>query len=397
MFTVVSNAIKNENTFLLSFSEKPKIQYLSNRISMLCGYRAELFSNIFKTLKNVSIPLSFGRRRFIHFFKNLINFLNKNLFVKRKMKCFKNFISSLVFRYIYQKYRGKFFPIFSQSPKYLNFAFPDDSILYYIYSTNKPLTLVGIVPKDKTHFWSISVYDTKGIVTQHVDDSEVGDNYEIRFKIESSSCVIIRFYLKKQFHQKSMLSYLPTLTPRVPKILQKDRQKNSKNLSNLLLRQSSVFRKKSKFNFSQFFFPSIQKEQNLFPNANAKYCIAHPPETFTYIKVTGNLPSKIGRPHSLRFISFMLGNLNTTATDASVSFEELPKNYTFWLGFEKDKQKISEMAAPGEPVLVWKNSSSPILVYREVRIKKDFSFTTENNPEATKMEMKSFYPKIEYF
>lgn len=312
------------------------------------------------------------------------------------MKSFKNFISSLVFRYIYRKYRGKFFPVLSKSPKYLNFAFPDDSILYYLHSTNNSVILAGKIPKEMTHFWSISVYDTKGIVTQHIDDTDVKDEYEIHLTIKSSSCIIVRFYLKEQYKLKSMLEYIPNISPPVKKISQGERLENSKNLSSMLLRQSSIFRKKSKFSFSQFFFPSIQKEQSLFPNGNARYCIAHPVENFRCIKITGTLPSKIGRPYSLRFISFMLGNLATTATDSSISFEELPKKYTIWIAFEKDKNAISEMASPGEPILLWKNKSIPLLVYREVRIKKDFSFTTENDPNATKSEMKTFYPKIQY-
>lgn len=313
------------------------------------------------------------------------------------MKSIKNFISSLVFRYIYRKYRGKYFPVLSQSPKYLNFAFPDDSILYYIHSANKPVIMTGVVPRDKTHFWSISVYDTKGIVTQHVDDADLQNEYQLHVNITSSSCIIVRFYLKEEYKNKSMLQYLPVVSPSSQKISQKERFKNSKDLSSMLLRQSSIFRKKSNFSFSQFFFPSIQKEQNLFPNDNAKYCIAHPIDNFQCIKITGTLPAKIGRPYSLRFISFMLGNLKTTATDSSISFEELSKKYIIWAGFEKDKNRISEMASPGEPILLWKNDSIPLLVYREVRIKKDFSFTTENDPKATKNEMKTFYPRIQYF
>lgn len=327
--------------------------------------------------------------------KVFFSVINRNL--KKGMTCLKNLISSLIFRYVYRRYRGKYFPVLSQSPKYLNFAFPDDSILYYIHSTNHPIVLSGKVPKIETHFWSISVYNTKGVVTQHWDDCDLQDDYQLLIDIMSSSCIIIRFYLKDTYKHKYMLEYLPKVSPSVEKITQKIRLKNSKFISSLLLQQSKLFRKKSNFMYSQFYLPSIQKEQSLFPNDNARYCIAHPIDGFNYIKITGKLPSKIGRPHSLRFISFMLGNLKTTATDASISFEELPTNYTIWVAFEKNKNIVSEKASPGEPILLWKNNSLPLLVYREVRIEKDFAFHTENNPEATKTEMKSFYPKIQNF
>ena len=317
--------------------------------------------------------------------------------IMKKFKM-KNLITTFIFNYIYRKYRGKYFPVISQAPKYLNFAFPDDSILYYIHSTKTPILLCGTIPRDKIHFWSISVYNTDGIVTQHWDDSNFKETYELYVKIDSSSCVILRFYLKEQYIGKSMLEYLPKISPEPQKITQKERFQNSKQISLLLTHQSRFFRKKSTFMYSQFFYPSIQQEQHLFPNDNARYCIAHPIHGFQYIKITGTLPSKIGQPHSLRFISFMLGNLDTTATDTSISFEELPKHYTIWIAFEKNKNIVSEKASPNEPILLWKNSNTnPLLVYRAVRMDASFLFHSENNAEKTKLEMKGFYPRVHYY
>jgi hypothetical protein len=316
------------------------------------------------------------------------------------MKTFKikNLITSFIFNHIYRKYRGKYFSVISQAPKYLNFAFPDDSILYYIHSTKTPIILSGIIPRDKIHFWSISVYNTQGIVTDHWDDSNFKETYELYLNIHSSSCVILRFYLKNKYIGRSMLEYLPKILPEPQKITQKKRFENSKRISFMLQNQSKFFRKKSEFMYSQFFYPSIQKEQHLFPNDNARYCIAYPIYGFQYIKIKGTLPSKIGQPHSLRFISFMLGNLDTTETDTSISFEKLPKHYTIWITYEKNKNIVHQKAYPNEPIVLWKNTNkNPLLVYREVRIDKKFLFHTENNAEKTKQEMKTFYPKVYYY
>ena len=43
--------LKNQNTFVLSFSERPRKQYYSNRISMLCGYRGLIVQQHFQNIE----------------------------------------------------------------------------------------------------------------------------------------------------------------------------------------------------------------------------------------------------------------------------------------------------------------------------------------------------------
>jgi hypothetical protein len=46
------NIIKERNTFVLSFSEKPRKQYYSNRVPMLCGYRGLIVQQHFQNIEN---------------------------------------------------------------------------------------------------------------------------------------------------------------------------------------------------------------------------------------------------------------------------------------------------------------------------------------------------------
>ena len=93
------------------------------------------------------------------FIELLKNFLNK-MFAFVKKIIFKYFMGSL-----YKKYEPYYFPLMSKAPEFLNYAYPDFSVQYFIstFTKKENITLTGLIPNSKINFFCITLYDKDGL------------------------------------------------------------------------------------------------------------------------------------------------------------------------------------------------------------------------------------------
>ena len=130
----------------------------------------------------------------------------------------------------------------------------------------------------------------------------------------------------------------------------------------------------------------------MFPNDDAEYLIAFPKTKITLIKIR----TEHFCPEDFRFIGFMASNYKTTATDSSISLEKSNQEYRIWVCYLDDVCKLDIL--DNDIILNWNNSNQyPILVYREVRIKKEGLQILENEIGPDQLRTIMNYPEIEYY
>ena len=323
-------------------------------------------------------------------------------------KCIKKILFQYFIQSLYRKYEPFYFPIMAKAPNYLNYAYPDFSVQYYVttFAGNQTVTIKGKIPKYKINFFSFTLYEKNGLPYYSKNDDNIhvtkeNDeyiHYEETFTTTEYSALVIRFYTKDQYKDEIFYSYLPSLSQQ--KIYDFDTiSKNSTSLSQTLQKkissQDNHITSESLQNHF-FFKPDRKKLNNLFANANAEYLIAFPKTSLLSIRIkTENFSKK-----DFRFIGFMASNYKTTATDNSVSLEKGNTEYRIWVCYYKNVMKLknTDYNPLTDLVLCWKdNNTNPILVYREVRIKRKGLqlLDEETGPEELRKIMK--YPEIEYY
>jgi len=143
-------------------------------------------------------------------------------------------------------------------------------------------------------------------------------------------------------------------------------------------------------NFNAFFLPSKSIVDVAFPNPFACYLTVFP-STNNVIKVMGLLQNNIGYQNSdgIRFVSFMASNMSTTATDNSISFNELSLQpstvypgyyvYTVYVAYSEHDALGFGYNPTIDNFIGWGSSNiNPILLYRIVQTN-----TTGNNPSTS--------------
>lgn len=323
-------------------------------------------------------------------------------------ECIKKILFQYFIQSLYRKYEPYYFPVMAKAPQYLNYAYPDFSVQYYIttFAANETITIKGVIPKYKVNFFSFTLYEKNGLPYYSKNDYDLhileeNDeyiHYEETFTTTEYSALILRFYTKEQYKDEIFYSYLPSLSHQ--KIYDFDSVgKNSSSLSDLLQQKiSSQDNHITNETLKNYFFfkPERKKLNNLFPNANAEYLIAFPKSSLLLVTIkTEHFTNE-----DFRFIGFMASNYETTATDNSITLEKGNKEYRIWICYEKDVGHLQNV--PFQPltdlVLCWKNENTfPVLVYREVRIQKKGLqlLDDETGPDELRKIMK--YPEIEYY
>lgn len=324
------------------------------------------------------------------------------------LSCIRKILFQYFIKNLYRKYEPYYFPIMAKAPKYLNYAYPDFSVQYFIttFGENETITIEGIIPKYKINFFSFTLYEKNGLPYYSKNDYTINIvketdefiHYKETFTTLEYSALIIRFYVKKQYENDNFYNYLPTLSEN--KIFQKVEtiEQNSINVGNILqerIKEQNNIKEESLQNH-YFFKPARDKLNNLFPNANAEYLIAFP-RTFLLL-IT--IKTEVFTREDYRFIGFMTSNYETTATDNSISLEEGNTNYRIWVCFKKDVNLLQNV--PFHPltdkVLCWDDDNKhPILVYREVRIQKKGLQLLDDETEPSELRKIINYPEIEYF
>lgn len=314
---------------------------------------------------------------------------------------FKDLIFKFFLKRIYKQNLGYYFPIFSKAPKYLNFAYPDFSIQYFIMSlpANKTIYLEGTIPYEKIYFWSCVLYGTDGTPYFHITDKNVPKNYSFKITTNQISSLIIRFYAKDE--NDDFYSFLPKIKPEFQTLSVNSRTQKTKKYSKLL---ENIISKRYN-NISQelldrheFFLPGTKRRGNLFVNPNAIYLCSFTPKKSSIAKITLTVPHN----SIYRYIGFMVSNYTTTATDASIHVSKY-KKITLWICQKKNQDKLDKYGfnKNKDLTLFWKNSNKyPIIVYRLVMSnKKGIMKLNHKENDTLYPELKKFKetPTIQYY
>ena len=305
---------------------------------------------------------------------------------------FKDFIFKFFLKKIYTQNLGYYFPIFSKAPKYLNFAYPDFSIQYFIMSlpANEIIHLEGEIPYEKIYFWNCVLYGVDGTPYFHITDKDVPKKYNFKITTNQLSSLVIRFYAKDE--NEDFYSFLPKIKPEFQTLPVNSRIqktiKYSKFLQNIITRRYK--------NISQellerhdFFLPGTKRRGNLFVNPDAIYLCSFPPKKSSIAKIVLNVP----RNSIYRYIGFMVSNYTTTATDESVHLSKY-KKITLWICQKKNQDKLEKYGfdKSKDLTLFWKNSNKhPIIVYRLVMSKIKGIMKLNN------IENDTLYPTLKRF
>lgn len=328
-----------------------------------------------------------------------------------------SFFSSLITRVFFtitmRKYSRQGWIIVSSAPRLLNVAMPDFLVEYWVASFRKgdrPV-LVGDVPTG-VNYWAFTVYDNTGLPVSSVNDTCIRGHYSIcvgkdplRFPPDVTDyCVVMRVYRKpcKKFDISTCLPtiYLDhTIVPQVPwDVIQKNSSAVEQQIWKAFGHRHIERPPSTK---RGFFLPPPRHLASLFPNHDAAYLVAFPFSS-RVLRLSWRLPSL---SHSdLRFSGFMTCDLKTTRTCSSCSREEWKNTpdgamITVWFGFTS-RDALEAGMKTTDRFLQWDTEcTEPIMVYREVRMKKKgiFAIPPDNNePLQAKQIMRSFYPLLEY-
>lgn len=331
------------------------------------------------------------------------------------------------FANLYKKYLNQDWPIessISNIPPLLNVAFPDDSIVYYVASFNSEntITLSGKIPPN-IYFWSLTIYDTNGLPTNSWNYSLFPDkDYSIiigpdnEIPPSGDYCVIQRVY-KTSTTPPLMPDFVPTISIEgmsVIPVSSTDRINNSNStqtllwqLFNKLYQSSTPTELFPNVNVNQFFLPNAQQMASVFPNPFAQYLVVFPGPN-NVIKIVGTLPTPIGYNKPVLFISFMASNMDHTSTDDSISFKNLPTNYSLYVSFSKQEALQFGYNPNTDRLLLWNSSNSfPVLIYRIVSISNNQTqalalFDQNNKTQSVsgstiQQAMGPFYPNATVF
>jgi hypothetical protein len=285
---------------------------------------------------------------------------------------FKKWLFLLFLKIVYKRYKNKYFPIYSHAPKYMNFAYPDFSVKYYIMTLDRDFTISGTIPMDLLRYFSINLYNTKGQSIYNKNDyyflkkskilkKDETISYREEIKIDELTCLIIRFYVKEEFEKENFYKYLPKIESEtaISKVKSLERKHNSLELAGLI---TNAITKKNKNivpkKFNKFYSPQLSKLDSLFPNKDAKYLIAFPTDITRPIKII--VPKPKYSYKSLRYVSVMTCNFLNTSTDDC--FHIMNKKTEVWLLPYNFKEKK-------ENAIYWKKDNQyPIIIYRVVNI-----------------------------
>lgn len=328
-------------------------------------------------------------------------------------------ITQFFFWRLYQKFLNQGWCLVSKSPLYMNIAFPDNSVQYFMSSfhTRSRVLFKGKAPP--THvvsFFSFSVYDTSGALKSTLIDQNIPFLYTIVLGRDiaipegpASYCVIMRLYMRNP-QEPLRRDFLPNIF--LQEVSNSIRQLPVTPVrtivENTISVQQDVFsvmskRRISHIQQSSFFLPNTSKIANFFINEKAIYLVSFPPQHKNIVAfITGYLPQNREGQTDIRFVGFMACHLRTTSTDDSIGWMQLSNPYHIWVAYSEEDASAFGYHKK-DPLLLWDSDNThPILVYREVRTDRKglFPFAKPNkalDPDECQRVMGPYYPQVTYF
>lgn len=309
----------------------------------------------------------------------------------------------------------------NQEKSILNLAMPSGDTTYVITVVPKGKTYLfdGFFPteRDGVLYSSLSVYDKKGLLVKNDQGEVLSWNRLTRPVIndvevtaeDAMFFVIQRFYRASNTHTIPESKWLTVSDKNGQLIKTADhalRDYLSNKVSERLLLVMQKHSKQPTLTNTGFYMPD--QLAGLFPNYDAGYAIATPAKDVKYVKVTGVLPSRsFAQKHHIVYLSFMAVNYQSTATDASISFQRLGgfKNtdtpYVFYI-LNPHVSRSSLHLPLHAVVLTWKestvNDNARGVVFRLLATKPSLMIgKTLITPQSLSASLGKYTPKIQYF
>lgn len=336
------------------------------------------------------------------------------------MRWIESWLTTYFFWRLYKHYSKQGWALVCKIPL-LNIAFPDTSVQYFVCSFPREdkVRLVGsLPPRHLVAYSALTVYDTQGVPVASLYDNEIKTNkdgkYQLRMgcdlKIPPSSsyyCIILRLYMTDP-HSPLRADLTPSLVvdsdfqcqQTLPEVRVQDMAKNSETVEEKVVGFLSRRTLPQFSGLQPFYTPPSSEMASFFVNKNAVYMVAVPDSPSGVLCVTGERYTKIGRGHDIRFVGFMACNLQSTATDSSIGWMDLPVHYRLWVAKSENEARAAGYKG-NDTLLLWKRTNKfPVLIYREVRVdQKGLLSVTQREdrriePAECKKIMGRFYPRV---
>lgn len=282
---------------------------------------------------------------------------------------FENFLFRSILNFLYYWNEKTYFPLYSNPPTHLNFAFPDFSVQYFIMSIppNKKTCIEGKIPFDKVKYFSISVYDTNGSVVMCKNHTQLAENYQFHLTPKRRQCLVLRFYRKKAFLREDFYSYLPRTFPKRKQLSMQKIQKINKNVEDKLVfyirRKNKSLEKMIPFR-DLFYLPAKRDVKSFFINQDATYLIVFPSTRIA--KITWKLNQM---PSNVKYLGFIVCDFLTTRTDDCIEVHaKKNKTQTLWVSYDTNIHLLQKYGKKeSDSFLCWKpTTTTPIIILRQV-------------------------------
>ncbi len=318
---------------------------------------------------------------------------------------FENFLFRTILKFLYYLNESIYFPLYSNPPTNLNFAFPDFSVQYFIMSIppKKKTTIEGTIPLEKVNYFSISVYDTNGSVVMSKNQTQLAENYKFDLSPKSRQCLVLRFYRKKAYLREDFYPYLPQTLPKRKHLSMEKIQKSNKVVEDKLVyyirHKNKMLEKKIPFH-NLFYLPATRDVKSFFINQDATYLIAFP--STPIVKMTWTLEKL---PSNVKYVGFIVCDFLTTKTDDCIEiYVKRGRMQTLWICYDTDVDKLKKYGrVSSENYLCWKpTTTTPIIVLRQVHT-SETKLSSIDNPSRNVYgkELQNIlgkaYPKLECF
>lgn len=318
---------------------------------------------------------------------------------------FENFLFRSILKFLYYWNENTYFPLYSNPPTHLNFAFPDFSVQYFIMSIppNRKTTIEGKIPFDKVKYFSISVYDTNGSVVLCKNHTQLAENYKFDLHPKTRQCLVLRFYRKKAFLREDFYSYLPKTFPKRKQLPMQKIQKSNRTVEEKLVyyirHKNKSLEKLIPFR-DLFYLPAKHHVKSFFINQDATYLIVFPSTRIG--KITWKLTKM---PTNVKYLGYIVCDFLTTRTDDCIEVHaKKNKTQTLWVCYDTDIHLLKKYGRkPSDGLICWKpTTTTPVVIMRQVhtsetKLSSMNNKTTNIHGEQLQSIMGDAYPKIECF
>lgn len=272
-------------------------------------------------------------------------------------------------------------------PSYMNVAMPDESGIYWLTSVppNSTWRFRGTWPRNassRIKYCSLQFNDEDGWPTGDSDAMQASgaDTFDITVHTGPGSVVaIMRYYTTDDADKMATREFLPmvwnmtnpTLTTVVKRAPLSEATSNARTCEPFV-QQHLAMRAYRVLHAGTFYKPGRTKVNGMLPNRDAEYLMMVPPVRARILRIElKSTPYGVAVDPYVRYAGFMAANLDTTATDDSMSIRPNGTGMVLWACAPGVRAgELSSLGAGGrDSVLRWRNETPAmhrVVVYRVV-------------------------------